>query len=194
VAANYNSNGPIFTAENNANGVSCSIDQNAHLHCDGGIGAMVRLDSGQRKVAMAGIESPQNWFEDFGSAQLVNGIAVIQFDRDFIQTVNTDKEYRVFPVPNGDCKGLYVINKSANSFEVRELGGGNSNIRFDYRITAMRKNYERERFEDHTKDLDPKNMLEKIRKTKSVSFSSPASLKPASQPATGISLAQSSKQ
>jgi hypothetical protein len=194
VAANYNSNGPIFTAENNANGVSCSIDQNAHLHCDGGIGAMVRLDSGKRKVAMSGIESPQNWFEDFGSAQLTNGVAVIQLDSDFIQTVNTDKDYRVFPVPNGDCKGLYVTNKSANSFEVREFGGGNSNIRFDYRITAIRKNYETVRFEDHTKDLDPKKVLNQMRKAKPASFTSPASLKPASQPAAGIPLAQFSKQ
>jgi hypothetical protein len=35
-----------------------------------------------------------------------------------------------------------VTNKSANSFEVRELGGGASNVRFDYRITAMRRKYE----------------------------------------------------
>jgi hypothetical protein len=194
VAANYNSNGPIFTAENSANGVSCSIDQNAHLHCDGGIGAMARLDSGKRKVALSAIQSPENWFEDFGSAQLTNGVAVIQLDPDFIQTVNTEKDYRVFPVPNGDCKGLYVTNKSANSFEVRELGGGSSNIRFDYRITAIRRNYETVRFADHTKDLDPKNMLEQMRKAKPASSSFPASLKPASQSAVGIPLAQLSKQ
>jgi len=194
VAANYNSNGPIFTAENVANGVNCRIDSSAHLHCDGGIGAMVRLDSGKRKVALSAIQSPENWFEDFGSAQLVNGAAVIQFDPDFIQTVNTGKAYSVFPVPNGDCKGLYVTNKSANSFEVRELGGGSSNIRFDYRITAIRRNYETVRFEDHTKDLDPKNMLEQMRKAKPASSSSPASLKPTLQPAVGIPLAQLSKQ
>ena len=46
------------------------INASAQLHCDGGIGAMVQLDSGNRKVAMSGIESPENWFEDFGSAQL----------------------------------------------------------------------------------------------------------------------------
>ncbi len=194
VAANYNSNGPIFTAENNANGVSCSIDQNAYLYCDGGIGAMVHLNSGKRKVAMSGIQSPENWFEDFGSAQLVNGVALIQLDPDFIQTVNTEKDYRVFPVPNGDCKGLYVSNKSVNSFEVRELGGGSSNIRFDYRITAMRRNYETVRFEDHTKDLDPRNMLEQMRKAKPASSTSPASLKPASHPAVEIPLMQLSKQ
>jgi hypothetical protein len=190
VAANYNSNGPIFTAENMANGVQCNIDAFAELQCDGGIGAMVPLDSGKRKVSMSGIQSPENWFEDFGSAQLVNGVAVIQFDPDFIQTVNTGKAYRVFPVPNGDCKGLYVTNKSANSFEVRELGNGISNIRFDYRITAIRRKYETVRFADHTKDLDSKKMLEQMRKAKPVSTSDPVWEKPALVPIPGVPAAQ----
>jgi hypothetical protein len=182
VAANYNSNGPIFTAENQANGVQCNINAFATLQCDGGIGASVPLDSGKRKVAMSGIQSPENWFEDFGSAQLVNGVAVIQFDRDFIQTVNTGKDYRVFPVPNGDCKGLYVTNKTATSFEVRELGNGSSNIHFDYRITAIRKNYETVRFADHTKDRDAGKMLEQMRKAKPASTSDPLSGKRALAP------------
>jgi hypothetical protein len=186
VAANYSRSGPIFTAENMANGVSCTINASAQLHCDGGVGAIVQLDSGNRKVAMSGIQSPENWFEDFGSAQLVNGVAVIQLDRDFIQTVSTEKDYRVFPVPNGDCKGLYVTNKSTNSFEVRELGGGSSNIRFDYRIAAIRKNYETVRFADHTKDLDPRKMLDRMRKAKPVSTSDPVSGKPASVPIAGV--------
>jgi hypothetical protein len=139
---------------------------------------------------MSGIESPENWFEDFGSAQLVNGVAVIELDRDFIQTVSTEKDYRVFPVPNGDCKGLYVTNKSANSFEVRELGGGSSNIRFDYRIAAIRKNYETVRFADHTKDIDPRKMLDRMRKAKPVSTSDPVSGKPASLPIAGPPAAQ----
>ena len=189
VAANY-STGPIFAAVNAANGVSCTINAFAQLQCDGGIGAMVQLDRGNRKVAMSGIESPENWFEDFGSAQLVNGVAVIRFDRDFIQTVNTKKDYRVFPVPNGDCKGLYVTNKSANSFEVRELGNGSSNIRFDYRITAIRRKYETVRFADHTKDLDPRKMLEQMRKTKPVSTFDPASGKAALVPMAGVPAAQ----
>jgi len=184
VAASY-SFSPIFSAENIPNGVSCTIDATAHLHCDGGIGAMVQLDSGNRKVAMSGIESPENWFEDFGSAQLVNGVAVIKFDPDFIQTVNTGKDYRVFPVPNGDCKGLYVTNKTANSFEVRELGNGSSNIDFDYRITAIRKNYETVRFADHTKDRDARQMLEQMRKSKPASTSGPVLGRPA-MPIAGL--------
>jgi hypothetical protein len=45
--------------------------------------------------------------------------------RSDIQTaVNANLEYHVFLTPNGDCKGLYVHQKTATSFEVRELGGG----------------------------------------------------------------------
>ena len=187
---NYDSGGPPFYAYNNSNGTWCDIDTLGNLNCSGSKNAVVPIDGGNRKVAMSAIESPENWFEDFGSAQLINGVAVIQLDPDFIQTVNTEKDYRVFPVPNGDCRGLYVTNKSANSFEVRELGGGTSNIRFDYRITAIRRKYETVRFADHTNDPDPRKMLEQMHKAKSVSPSDSASVKPASPPIAGVPVAQ----
>jgi hypothetical protein len=142
----------------------CDIDHSGNLNCTGTKNAVVPIDGGKRTVAMSAIESPQNWFEDFGSAKLANGVAVVALDLDFIQTVNTGTNYKVFPVPNGDCKGLYVTNKTANSFEVRELGGGTSNVSFDYRITALRRNYENVRFADRTHDMDAmKGMRERAR-------------------------------
>jgi hypothetical protein len=71
-----------------------------------------------------------------------------------------------------------VTNKSANSFEVRELGGGISNVRFDYRIMAIRRKYETVRFEDHTNDPDPRKMMEQMHKAKPASSSDPAAVKP----------------
>lgn len=68
----------------------------------------------------------------------------------FGQTVNTEMDYHVFLTPNGDCKGLYVSQKTPTSFEVRELGGGTSSIAFDYRIMAKRKGYESVRLADKT--------------------------------------------
>ncbi|MGA8214923.1 MAG: hypothetical protein WB799_15105 [Candidatus Sulfotelmatobacter sp.] len=138
----------------------CSVDSGGNLNCTGTKNAVVPIDGGKRIVAMSAIEAPQNWFEDAGAAELVNGRAVVALDPDFIQTANTELDYKVFPVPNGDCKGLYVTNKTATSFEIRELGGGTSNIRFDYRIMALRNKYENVRFADHTHDLDgQKRML-----------------------------------
>ena len=83
-----------------------------------------------------------------------------------------------------------MTNKSANSFEVRELGGGTSNIRFDYRITAIRRKYETVCFADRTNDPDPRKMLEQMHKAKPASSSDPASVKPASPPIAGVPVAQ----
>jgi len=104
---------------------------------------------------LSAIESPKNWFEDAGSTSLVNGAAVVAIDPEFMQTVNTELEYQVFLTPYGDCKGLYVTNRTANSFEVHELGGGIASVGFGYRIMALRKNYENVRFADHTHDPIP---------------------------------------
>lgn len=149
-AFNYatGSTGFPFAAEN-GDGAGCNIDPEGDLSCTGSKNAVVPVDAGRHQVALAAIESPRNWFEDFGSAELVGGVATVRLDARFIQTVNTKAEYHVFLTPNGDCKGLYVHQKTANSFEVRELGNGNSSVRFDYRITALRKNYENVRFKEH---------------------------------------------
>jgi hypothetical protein len=137
----------------NGDGYGCSIDTVGDLSCTGSKNAVVPVDNGKHQVALAAIESPNNWFEDFGSAQLVGGVATIRLDARFIQTVNTALEYHVFLTPNGDCKGLYVNQKTATDFEVRELGNGNSSVKFDYRITALRKNYETKRFVDHSREF-----------------------------------------
>ena len=133
---------------------TCIIDYNGDLICTGSKNAAVPVDGDSRWVAMSAIESPVNWFEDAGTARLANGVAVVELDPTFFQTVNTIMDYKVFPVPNGDCKGLYVTNKTPSSFEVRELGGGTSSVAFDYRIMAVRKNYEAVRFADHTREKD----------------------------------------
>jgi hypothetical protein len=89
------------------------------------------------------MESPENWFEDFGRAQLRRGQAVVNIDPVFAETVSKQYEYHVFVTPKGDCRGLYVASQSATSFEVRELQRGKSTIEFDYRVVAKRKGYER---------------------------------------------------
>jgi hypothetical protein len=128
----------------------CTIDTSGNLLCFGSKSAVVPVDGGARKVALYAVEAPENWFEDMGSGQLSNGSARISLDPTFAQTVNTGVEYHVFLTPKGDCKGLYVGNESATSFEVHELGGGTSNIAFDYRIAAKRASYENIRLEDFT--------------------------------------------
>ena len=84
------------------------------------------------------MESPEHWFEDFGVARLKSGRAVVSLDADFAKVIKLG-DYRVFLTAEGDCRGLYVRSKSAGSFEVRELQGGESNVAFSYRIVGRRK-------------------------------------------------------
>jgi hypothetical protein len=163
---NESTNPAAYTLYTNSTafGGFCSVDVKGNLACSGSKSAVVPVDGGKRKVALYAVESPQNWFEDFGSAQLVDGVALVHLDPDFIQTVNAEVDYKVFPVPNGDCRGLYVANKTATSFEVRELGGGTSSVSFDYRVTALRRNYEAIRFADHTNDPAPYLRPKKLKK------------------------------
>jgi hypothetical protein len=93
------------------------------------------------------VESPQVWIEDFGTASLVNGRAIVPIEPVFAETVNLESDYHVFLTPLGDCQGLYVAAKSPTSFEARELGGGTASIGFDYRIIAKRRGYENTRLE-----------------------------------------------
>jgi len=96
------------------------------------------------KRELYAVESPENWFEDFGEGQLIRGRAIVKLEPIFAETVTTD-EYHVFLTPKADCQGLYVASQSADSFEVKELQHGQGTIAFDYRIVAKRKGYERAR-------------------------------------------------
>jgi hypothetical protein len=146
---NDDASGIVFHATGAGTGAgSCEIEGNGDLVCTGSKSAVVPV--GSRQVALYAIEGPENWFEDAGSAELTNGTATVELEPTFGQTVNTALDYHVFLTPNGDCKGLYIAQKSTTSFIVRELGGGNSSIAFDYRIMAKRKGYENIRLADKT--------------------------------------------
>jgi len=84
------------------------------------------------------MESPEHWFEDFGTAKLKRGRAVVKLDADFGKVIKRG-DYHVFFTPRGDCRGLYVRSQGGASFEVRELAGGKSSVAFSYRIVGRRK-------------------------------------------------------
>ncbi len=126
----------VFTVDANGN-----LDISGNLTVAGSKSARVKLQDG-REVALYAVESPENWFEDFGTAQLQAGTTRISFEAEFLQTVDTAADYHVFLTPNGDCRGLYIARKTRGGFEVRELGGGKSSLAFDYRIVARRRGFE----------------------------------------------------
>jgi hypothetical protein len=100
--------------------------------------AVVPAADGGEHLTLYCMESPECWFEDFGSARLSGGSAAIAIDPEFAQTVHTG-QYHVFVQAEGECRGLSVQDKTAAGFVVRELGGGRSNVPFAYRIVALRK-------------------------------------------------------
>jgi hypothetical protein len=124
-----------------------SLDASGNLHIagnlvvDGTKSSSATLQSG-RQVALYAVESPENWFEDFGTAELKSGVAWVPLDASFAETTNAATSYHVFLTPNGDSNGLYVARKTAAGFEVREHAGGGSNVAFDYRIVVRRRGYE----------------------------------------------------
>ena len=96
--------------------------------------------------ALYAVESPENWFEDFGTGTLAGGFAEIMIEPIFGQTVNLTDEYHVFLTPLGDCP-LFVASKAETSFAVQAMGGSSCNIDFDYRIVAKRLGHEDIRLE-----------------------------------------------
>jgi hypothetical protein len=102
---------------------------------------------------MYSMESPEIWFEDFGSGQLNNGEVHITLDEMFLETVYIDDEHpmHVFVQEQGESNGLYVIpDADGRGFTVKERAGGTGNIKFSYRIIAKRRF-----FQDHRFGVDP---------------------------------------
>ena len=135
-----------FYIRNNAGAKVWWVREDGDTWSAGTKGALVDTEEYGERTLYA-MESPEVWFEDFGAAQLVNGQVTVTIEPLFLQTINTEVPYHVFVTPLGDCNSLYVTNKTATSFEVRELGGGTANIGFDYRIVAKRLGFEDLRLE-----------------------------------------------
>lgn len=132
---------------------ACGMNSAGDVTCSGRIKTAVPTAGGARQVEVYSVQSPENWFEDFGSAKLENGRVTVALDPQFAAIVNTGVEFHVFLTPQGECEGLYVANKASGGFEVRELHHGASSVAFDYRIVAKRNGHENERLADATAEM-----------------------------------------
>ena len=108
-------------------------------------------------------ESPENWFEDFGEGELVNGRSRVELDPLFLETVTISPLHpmKVFVQLEGDCNGVYVV-KGTTGFDVNELRGGNNNVPFSYRVVAKRKGYEDERLRQTDVGKDDPNLYPEL--------------------------------
>jgi len=135
-----------------------SVDANGNLNISGNLtvsgtkSSTAKLQNG-REVLLYAVESPENWFEDFGSGEMNNGVAWVRLEGSFAEATNATVNYHVFLTANGDSNGLYVSRKTPTGFEVREHGGGGSNVAFDYRIAVRRRGYETMRMAEVQTDV-----------------------------------------
>lgn len=96
---------------------------------------------GNKRVASVGefgTVGTEPTIEDNGEAQLVGGRSYVTLDPQFANVVDSSSQYLVSVTPEGDCRGLYIADRSPDGFSVRELGGGHANVAFEYRIVAKR--------------------------------------------------------
>ena len=100
---------------------------------------MVKDDQNRNRI-MYCTEAPEVLFQDYGAAQLVNGRVHVTIDPLLARNiyVSADKPLKVFIQLEGDCKGVYVTNKTASGFDVIELQNGASNTPFTYQLIANR--------------------------------------------------------
>ncbi|MGL5891866.1 MAG: hypothetical protein ACRC3B_18380, partial [Bacteroidia bacterium] len=112
---------------------------NYKINGPGTVSTIVK-DTSNQLVNLYCPESPEVLFQDFGQGQLVNGRAVIVLDPNFTKNITVSEQHplRVIIQLEGDCKGVYVANKTATGFEVIELQGGTSAVNFTWFVTANR--------------------------------------------------------
>ena len=102
--------------------------------CNGGC-APPHSVGGRRMVTYAA-QTTEPTVEDYGEAQLVNGVAHVALESRFASKIDGTRSYLVFLTPEDDNRGLYVTNRTPRGFMVREAQGGRSSIGFMYRIVA----------------------------------------------------------
>ena len=112
------------------------------------VGAVVATaDYGQRKLYA--MESPENWFEDFGEGQLVEGRCHIELDAIFLETVTIDamNPMHVFVQPYDEaCRDL-VVKRGDGGFDVVNPAQPDAAGAFSYRVVAKRKGFEAKRLD-----------------------------------------------
>jgi hypothetical protein len=88
-------------------------------------------------------ESPEYWYQDYGTVKLVNGRAHVDLDpilADII-IVNEENPLRVFctPVDMLDYNGVAIINKTPTGFDMVEVNGGTHSGTIDYQLIVKPK-------------------------------------------------------
>lgn len=137
---NFNGSGLLIRANNGSSDVM-SLDSAGNMILSGSLtqhGSPLQ-DHANRSGQTVGAYSASSTsptIEDFGIAQLTNGVVFVRLDKAFASTINPSEPYLVFFTPEGPNNGLYVADKSAQGFSIKENPNGHSTLAVEYRIVA----------------------------------------------------------
>jgi hypothetical protein len=133
--------------------ITGSLKVDGDLNVVGAKSAVVPFPDGSHR-RMYSVESPESWFEDFGTGQLTNGNAEIRLADDFAVVANTDT-YHVFLTEYDDNNALYLTERTSRGFTVRAKSSKTAHSNFSYRVLAKRKDIKGPRLERVTLTDDP---------------------------------------
>jgi hypothetical protein len=130
----------VFVGAGSGNNAVATLDSSGNLTIAGLIytsgNCYSGCNSGPRREQSYGETAATPTIEDSGEAQLVAGVATVRIDPNFSNAIDPHQGYFVLITPEGDTRGLYVAQRAARGFIVRETMGGRSSLPFAYRIVA----------------------------------------------------------
>jgi hypothetical protein len=95
------------------------------------------------RITLTCPKSPEYWYQDYGTVNLVDGKATIVLDEILadISVVDEDNPIRVFCTPVGMpyFNGVTIVSQTSNSVELLELNGGNHSGKLQYQIVVKPK-------------------------------------------------------
>lgn len=129
---NTNGDGVITTG-------TSSPGQDYKIIGTGLVSTLINDSQGTPRILFAP-ESPEIVFQDYGIGKLVNGQTRIELDPILKRSLQIDENnpLKVYVTLEGECNGVFVTNKTADGFTVKELQGGTSNVSFSWQIVANR--------------------------------------------------------
>lgn len=98
--------------------------------------------SEDRVVVFTSLEGDEVGTYTRGTVRLEGGRAVIALNPAFALVTNPDIGLTTMLTPHGECLGLFVESLTTEEFVVQEMGGGLSDVEFDYLAQGLRIGFE----------------------------------------------------
>lgn len=95
------------------------------------------------RVTMTAPESPEYWYQDYGTVELVNGVGHVSLDPILadIVVIDANNPIRAFFTPQDMLyfNGAAIVNQTPDGFDVVELNGGTNSGKVQYQIIVRPK-------------------------------------------------------